>query len=91
MTKNLFARLYAPLSLGASPFAQGFVSYESGGTAGPESYGAVGGVRHYVNRGTALDLGVQWRRRTPMHASFRLPDETTLRARVVTQLQLGTH
>lgn len=94
MTKNLFARLYAPLSLGASPFAQGFVSYESGGTAGPESYGAVGGVRHYVNRGTALDLGVQWRRRAPMHAgtsSYRLPDETTLQARVVTQLQLGKH
>jgi Lipid A 3-O-deacylase (PagL) len=94
LTKNLFARAYAPLSLRASPFAQGFVSYESGGTAGPESYGAVGGVRHYINRGTALDVGVQWRRHTVSRAgasSNRPPDETTLQARVVTQLQVGRH
>jgi len=94
LTKEAFARLYAPLSLRASPFVQGFISYESGGSAGPESYGAVGGVRHYVNRGTALDVGVQWRRRAAVHtgdASFRLPDETTLQARVTTQLQLAHH
>lgn len=91
---NGFARVYAPLSPRAMPFVQGFAEQSSFADASPDaaiaSYGAMGGLRHYLNSGTALDVGLQWRRHTPM-TSFgvhsRLPDETTLQARVITQLR----
>jgi len=91
---NGFARVYAPLSPRAMPFVHGFAEQSSYADASPDaaiaSYGAIGGLRHYLNSGTALDVGVQWRRHTPITsfgARTRLPDETTLQGRVVTQLR----
>jgi lipid A 3-O-deacylase PagL len=92
---NVFARVYAPLSSRVSPFAHAFVersSYANGNPdGGPSSYGAMAGVRRCLNAGTALDVGIHWRRHTTNHVgdiASRIPDETTLQAGIVTQLQL---
>jgi hypothetical protein len=89
---NGFARLYAPLPPRAVPFLHGFAESSTNADGDPAggltSYGAMGGIRHYFNPGAALDVGVQWRRHTDFALNFRLPDQLTLQARVVTQLHL---
>lgn len=89
-----FTRLYAPLSARAEPFVEAFgvtSTIRSLGTGfGVSGYGGSGGIRHYVNNGTAIDVGVAWRRfkaNIVAGQSTRQPDEVTLQARMVTQLR----
>jgi hypothetical protein len=92
---NGFVRLYAPHGWGVVPFvhafaeSSSFVDVNSGG--GLTSVGAMAGVRHYFNPGAALDVGVQERRQADQQSQspqYRLPNEITLKVRMVTQLQL---
>ena len=94
--ENVFARAYVPVSLATAPFAHVFVERAIGlareGNQQITSYGALGGVRHYINRGAALDVGLKWRRYTEVadiYGRSRRPDQTTLQARIVTQLRFG--
>jgi hypothetical protein len=52
---NGFTRLYAPLSPRMMPFVHGFAEATKSpfGSDGPTTFGLMGGVRHYFNRGTA--------------------------------------
>lgn len=93
--ENVFARAYVPVSLVAAPFVQAFIERAINparhGDQQITGYGALGGVRHHINRGAALDVGLQWRRidAVVLGVRERRPDETTLQARIVTQLRFG--
>jgi len=68
------------------------------GSSGPTSYGLMSGVRHYFNRGTALDAGLQWRHYRAVQPEIipystggvspvQLPDQLTIQARIVVELR----
>jgi hypothetical protein len=89
-----FVRLYAPADAPAVPFVGAALESSTSLSAPGErsSVRVLGGIRHQLGPGAALDVMLNWQRYAQQGtglARFRPPNEVGLRARVVTLVRRG--